>query len=269
MKDKRCLFALNFLELMKIMNLFFCLLFIVGISLTSCNDNDIKQANIQVNFLHKIGNQDFAQNTTTYSNALNESFTIKTLKYYVGELRLERADGSAWQQPTGSYALVDATESSSLAWPIANIAEGTYNKLSFLVGVDSLYNVSGAQSGALEPLNGMFWTWNSGYIFLKLEGKFSTNSDPILKNYTLHIGGFKGVNKAMRRITIDLSAKPLIVSKEKVSKLNLKTDVATMLNGGNTQISLANNPDVQSSSNISKQIADNYAQMFSLISVDN
>ena len=47
---------------------------------------------------------------------------------------------------------------------------GNYNSLSFLLGVDSMHNVSGAQTGALDPANDMFWTWNSGYVMAKMEG---------------------------------------------------------------------------------------------------
>jgi hypothetical protein len=34
--------------------------------------------------------------------------------------------------------------------------------IKFLLGVDSLKNVSGIQTGALDPAKGMFWTWNTG-----------------------------------------------------------------------------------------------------------
>jgi len=37
--------------------------------------------------------------------------------------------------------------------------------------VDSLANVSGAMSNDLDATKGMYWSWQSGFINLKIEGK--------------------------------------------------------------------------------------------------
>ena len=37
------------------------------------------------------------------------------------------------------------------------------------LGVDSLRNVTGVQTGALDPAMDMYWTWNTGYVMAKLE----------------------------------------------------------------------------------------------------
>ena len=50
------------------------------------------------------------------------------------------------------------------------LPEGDYTELQFLLGVDSLHNVSGAQTDDLDPAKDMFWTWNSGYVMAKMEG---------------------------------------------------------------------------------------------------
>ena len=39
------------------------------------------------------------------------------------------------------------------------------------LGVDSVLNYNGVHEGALDPINGMYWTWQTGYIHCKLEGK--------------------------------------------------------------------------------------------------
>jgi hypothetical protein len=51
-----------------------------------------------------------------------------------------------------------------------NVPAGTYTGMYLTMGVDSARNVSGAQEGALDPANGMFWSWTSGYIMIKAEG---------------------------------------------------------------------------------------------------
>ena len=64
------------------------------------------------------------------------------------------------------YHLVNQAIDSSLSFTIS-LAANKYDSVGFLLGVDSAGNTSGAQTGALDPLNDMFWTWNTGYVMEK------------------------------------------------------------------------------------------------------
>jgi hypothetical protein len=61
--------------------------------------------------------------------------------------------------------------------------------MEFMIGVDSARNNSGAQTGALDPTNGMFWSWSTGYIMAKFEGT-SAQSPAAANALKFHIGGF-------------------------------------------------------------------------------
>ena len=100
--------------------------------------------------------------------------------------------------------LIDAFGNDSL---VIHLPNGKYKDLSFYIGVDSLYNVSGAQDGALDPLNGMFWTWNTGYINYKFEG-FTGR-----KKFEYHLGGFSGSEKTMQYVQIKLPKKLKVKNK--------------------------------------------------------
>lgn len=63
------------------------------------------------------------------------------------------------------------------------------NKLSLCFGTDSLLNVSGIHNGIYDPLYGMYWAWNSGFINFKLEGICSTCKGKNGK-FEYHIGGY-------------------------------------------------------------------------------
>ena len=56
-------------------------------------------------------------------------------------------------------------------------------------------------SGALDPINGMYWTWQSGYINCKLEGKFIFASRTELK-FEYHLGGYSAPFASLHHITI-------------------------------------------------------------------
>lgn len=60
---------------------------------------------------------------------------------------------------------------------------------SVIFGIDSMQTVSTNFSDALDPLHGMFWTWNSGYINVKIEG-ISRKSSQRGNVFQLHLGGF-------------------------------------------------------------------------------
>ena len=63
---------------------------------------------------------------------------------------------------------------------LADIPNGEYTKVNYTIGVDAARNTEGAQDGALDLVNGMFWSWNTGYIFMKMEGLGELRDDQIL-----------------------------------------------------------------------------------------
>ena len=61
-------------------------------------------------------------------------------------------------------------------------------------------NVSGALGGALDPTQGMYWTWQSGYINLKLEGDF-TQSMNAKNDFVFHLGGYQSPFNTIQKIS--------------------------------------------------------------------
>ena len=140
---------------------------------------------------------------------------VSMLRFYVSQVQLYSGDKVVWQEPD-SYHLVDAADSASLR--IALPFNVTANRLSFLLGTDSLANVSGAMGGALDPSKGMYWAWNSGYINFKLEG-----TSPVCTSrnneFQFHLGGYAYPNATVHHISLKLSNASVIV----------KVDIAQLL----------------------------------------
>jgi hypothetical protein len=137
----------------------------------------------------------------------------------VGNFRL-------WNQQSGrqvaasqvdqSYHLVNAEDSQSLTIPLAGLKQGIYD-LGFSIGVDSMTSKQGLKSGALDPTKGMFWAWNTGYIFVKVEGT-SSASKARKHLFGYHLGGAEGPNKSLQSILL----------KGEQSQLNPASHVQTM-----------------------------------------
>jgi hypothetical protein len=194
-----------------------------------------------------------------YTNFSGEKFNISSFKFYITAIAFSNETSNVSEKTI--YHLVDLAQSASQQFTV-NLKAGQYNKISFSVGVDSARNVSGAQTGALDPTNGMFWTWNTGYIFAKLEGRSPSSPAPFQK-LTHHIGGFRTGENAIRNVSLDA---PFEVGRTK--ELVINADIQEWFDGAH-QISIASNASVMSPGGIALRVADNYAGMFSVNKVVN
>lgn len=130
----------------------------------------------------------FELNTDLANPLTGDTLNFTNFRYYLSNIRLKKADGSWWAQPD-SYFLLNLENTLNPSIELSGVPFGEYTEVSYVLGVDSLKNVSGAQSGDLSPALGMFWTWSSGYIMMKAEG-ISQNSTS--GSFAYHLGGFSG-----------------------------------------------------------------------------
>ena len=201
---------------------------------------------------HLAGNRKFWFDTT-YTNAAGENFTASMFKYYISNIRLVDANGVLHPIPE-SYFLVDHADPTSMTLELNDVEAGTYTGMKFIIGVDSARNCSGAQSGDLDPGLGMFWTWNTGYIFMKLEGNCPQGF------FEYHIGGYKGANVNFREIDLNFNGDELVLAPNKKPELHLVTDVLEIFKNPNS-ISFSNAQVVTMPGLMATKIADNYEDL--------
>jgi len=210
-----------------------------------------------VEFTHVVDTQ-ILEFGKKYLNPYGDTFSISKFNYYISNIVLVKEDNSLFTQ-SDSYYLVEASKTASAKLIINSVPFGKYKSIRFLLGVDSLHNVSGAQSGALDPANGMFWNWNTGYIMLKLEGA-APSSTVFGNTIEYHMGGFKGPNKTQRSFQIDFNNVTAEVASNKNPRLHLQTDVNELFQSPNT-IRFSTLPIITSSGVNAKLMADNYQDM--------
>jgi hypothetical protein len=201
-----------------------------------------------------------------YVNANGDTFNVNMLKYYISNVSLTKNDGSTFIVPS-SYYLVGHNYYQENEIVLSGIPEGSYQKINFLIGVDSAANVSGAQAGDLDPAKGMFWNWNTGYIMSRLEG-YSPTSTAVGNKIIFHIGGYKGLYNSIRNISINFNGNTALVSPNSSPVLNIKNDISEWFKTPNT-ISFSSINTIMFSSVASKNIADNYSDAFTFISLQN
>ena len=127
---------------------------------------------------------------------------IETLKCYVGHIEILDINRQVIGKDSVTYRLLDYSNRSSLNFSIPiNSIKASYIRLT--LGVDSATNAAGVHCCALDPANGMYWSWQSGYIQFKLEGKIKGN-----QALTLHLGGFSHAH--MSSLTLDIPIQRMI-----------------------------------------------------------
>jgi len=216
----------------------------------------LSSANVKISFVNTVNHVPLVLDSVSYINPFAENYTISKFKYYVTNLFLTGSKKKSTVK--NSYYLVDAKDTASTSF-VFFVPPGNYNSISFLLGVDSTKNVSGAQSGALDPTNDMFWTWNTGYVMAKLEGG-SAASAVVNNKVEYHIGGFAGADNVVKKITLPLTVN---IKKDAVTEIIIEADINTWWQIPN-DILIAQNPVCTNPGLLAKKIAANYCKMFSI-----
>lgn len=225
----------------------------------------VNYGSVTINFTNYAGNELLVLNDSTYTNANSDNFTVSKFKYYVSNIVLSKADGTKFIEKE-SYYLIDHSINNTYSLVIDSIPIGTYVGISFILGVDSARNVSGAQIGALDPTNGMFWSWNQGYIFLMMEGN-SPNSTAFNNTLIYHLGGFTKPYNCIKRVNPSFSANNLIITGNKTSKIGIKTDLLELFESPSL-IKFAQTSEAMGGA-VAVTIANNAENMFSVTSIEN
>jgi hypothetical protein len=150
------------------------------------------QSELSFHVHSKLGTSAFAMNTeVTDWSGRKVKFTLASV--YMSGFELHD-DNGGHVHIEDAYALITPSSDEVV---IGNVTNGHYQSISFNVGVDSVTNHSDPASfSATHPLSSnqadfAHWGWNSGYIFLKLEGLVDTtaamNGTPDAP-FALHIG---------------------------------------------------------------------------------
>jgi len=220
---------------------------------------------VKITFVNTVKGKPLELHTGSYINPFGEPYSVTKFKYYISHVSLVTGKAVFFEQE--SYHLVDESKPGDLHFSFA-VKAGEYQSLNFMLGVDSLHNVSGAQTGALDPLNDMFWTWNTGYVMAKLEGK-SPQSKLVNNKLEFHIGGFMGENNVVKNITLQLPpGKMLNIQEGKISEIIIEADIDDWWQQPN-DIKITEHAVCSTPGALAKKIADNYSKMFSIKDVIN
>ena len=256
------------------MTRFIALLSFFILLISACKKDPVEEEKIvapvtgslKLEFDNMFDTLDLALDTVNFILDNGDKIKISKFKYYISNIKLVDSDGKEYAEPE-SYHLIDESNAASQKFTINGIPFKNYVSITFMIGVDSVRNVSGAQTGALSANNNMFWTWNTGYIMAKLEGTSQQSTAPS-NSVAFHIGGFQGANSALKIVSPSFNGSTANVSNTITPEIHIKCNLKEWFMNP-TSISLATTNNITTVNTTSKMIADNYADMFTIEHIHN
>jgi hypothetical protein len=230
-----------------------------------------------VEFDHVVNGSTSLELNKDYTNAAGETMRFTTFKYYLSNFAFIKTDGSVYTVPKDkSYFLItEAANGDNRTLTFKDIPVGNYKSIRFMIGVDSAKSVAPIteRTGVLDPAGDgadMYWSWNSGYIFMKAEGTSpqivadTTNPN---RQFYYHIGFFGGKTSPtlnnLRTLTLsEASGEVAKVTKTITPEAHVLVDVMEMFKTP-TNISVAADPVIMVTPN-SQTVANNYMDMFKI-----
>ena len=226
---------------------------------SSCKKEDAKgEATITMDFDFVYGDAPFVINQV-YSYPLAYDLKIEALKLYVSNIKLTEDNGAVKELST--VVFIDSDNLTNAITAV--IPEGNYTKIEFSIGVPQSLNgtdnpdFDAALYSPTSPLslsNGMYWTWNTGYRFVLLDGRVNTNPSVDTDFETLlsiHTG--KDYSFRTRSMNINVNA----MNDASVS-LVMKFDVEAFLAGADDVIDIAvDNQSHGTNESLANRMSDN------------
>lgn len=198
-----------------------CTRFVLGLALAHCT---AVAGNLQVQIEPRFKSGPLVFDSLTHEIASGQRVSVTRLDFLLSNFALQRIDGT-WLDVSNTFAFINARQGLT-SCTLTNLPEGRYNRLRFSVGVSPGINHSKpAQYPAKHPLNptvnGLHWSWQGGYVFLALEGRW-TAPDGALSGFSYHLATDARLMTAEVPVSISLAGDTL---------LKVDLDVGRILSG--------------------------------------
>jgi len=257
-------------------------------ALTSCGNSDSEDfanetpGNLQLKFENGFNNLgDIVLNQTTQTSSQGQKHQFSALKYVISNISLIDEKGNEFKynenNPDKGAFIVDQADAVAgiIYLNLKEIPTNNYKKIKFGLGISQNAYLLG-HDGQAEFWNkakakGISWSWAAGYIFVKLEGKYGTNSPGTeFMNHTGNMGNVtaNGTPDLYREITLNLPSTARVTSNITPS-IHILADFNQYLSGENSLSLTSANDMMMGSGQHLVKVTDNLTKMFKVDHVHN
>jgi len=160
-------------------------LFLFPFLFFACKEDMEKTTTLDLEFVHKAGQEDFEYGKI-YQNEAGNEFSLRLWRTYISEVKLIKSNNEVYEVPN-SYHLIEPIIGNKFSLSLSEIPSGDYKSIEFYVGVFGDENLSEDLVGDLDPSNNMAWNWTTGYKFIRMDGEFQDNAGN-RRGVVVHIG---------------------------------------------------------------------------------
>ena len=180
----------------------------------------------------------------------NDSIKFSKIQFYLTNFKIQSETDTL--KINDSNFLINVFDETTLKKQLPHFSTNHTKNLNFNIGVEKHMNTTGALAGDLDPVKGMYWSWQSGYINFKIEG-ISPSCNTRKNKFQFHIGGYKAPYQTTKNISFNIS---LDEENNLYLYLNLESFFDT--------INLSTTNQVMIPGEKAKQIADLLPKLFSI-----
>ncbi|MDX2190454.1 MAG: MbnP family protein [Bacteroidota bacterium] len=200
---------------------------------------------------------------STFRTGAGVRFNLSMYRYYLSNIKLVKNDGSEYSIADKYLLVTPNIEEYSLG----EVPAGDYKGIKFSVGIDSATNHKDPTFYPnTSPLSiqspAIHWSWNSGYIFMMIEGTCDTTStgNDVLtygrfsKDMFFHIGLDKHYRQVSLNKSFNISSSPQTIT--------IMADIDKFWT--NVDLKTENQTHSFSNTELAKKVADNFPNMFTV-----
>jgi len=228
----------------------------------SCSSDD-EMGSLNINFTNSVGDESLVL-LNAYDKNGNENFSVNELKYIISNIVLIDNRGNEFVYPQkDSYFLINEEAAQSQNIILQNVNANNYTSIRFGVGVDqSNYPLNGVDNFVpTAEENDMLWSWSAGYIFMKIEGSYSSEQTED-GTFRYHIGSHGQNLDNYREVSLDF-LQPITVTASQTNEVNINFDVLKLFSG-EFEMLLDDKDDIQIDPVNAPKITENYTRAFEI-----
>lgn len=245
----------------------FIFLAFISTVLLSCRDKaqETTCGQVKIQFI-PVWNGQVVTIDSVYTNSLNQRIRFENITSYFSNIYLGNGTDSILFSQVELLQLLGGQASIT-----KQVEPGNYSTLSFGLGIPpelnknvdpSVYPNSSPLS--VQGSNGMFWYWNTGYIFFKLDGRTDlsgTPGAPLLGTFAFHCG-----DDPLYR-TKSFSFATIQAEDFTSNEITVYVDMQLLMEGENDAIDLSvdNITHTTGSFALAERVTNHFAQAFTVV----
>jgi hypothetical protein len=210
------------------------------------------QHDIELHFVPTLKGVVINEQPFCSSSSDSAEICLHVFRFYIHDVQFNSKGRCVTVNPSGHF-LIDVKHAASTHLHFTLTDSVSVDELKFTIGVDSVLQQNGAHSGVLDPIEGMYWTWQSGYINWKLEAEMRVveQKDTI----TWHIGGYRNPFNTLQKISLPVEVNSL-------GEVRIALELSHLLHTENTK----NNRTIMSPSGQALELSREFTSCFQWLS---